>query len=170
MSLKKLSILSVCTVFAIQLVLGFSVYFLLPSWAERGQFGDVFGASNSFFSGLALSAVAYAILLQSEELSLQRQELKSTREELARAAKAQESTEKAVHLQATIAGMSAAINGTLTMLEHLRRERDKLGNVTVLPYDHEKSQQSRCLDERIEQLISKADQLYRDIINLGEKI
>ncbi|TWU22234.1 hypothetical protein Pla52o_32900 [Novipirellula galeiformis] len=47
-----------------------------------GEFGDMFGAANALFSGLALLGVVIAIILQSQELALQRQELRETREVL----------------------------------------------------------------------------------------
>jgi hypothetical protein len=47
-----------------------------------GAFGDMFGAVNALFSGLAFAGVVYAILLQRNELELQRQELSDTRTEL----------------------------------------------------------------------------------------
>jgi hypothetical protein len=49
--------------------------FFLPDWQTRGQFGDMFGAVNAFFSGLALVGIVYNIMLQRKELRLQRQEL-----------------------------------------------------------------------------------------------
>ncbi|GDX97227.1 hypothetical protein LBMAG47_28920 [Planctomycetia bacterium] len=58
-------------------------------WSSRGQFGDMFGALNTFFSGLAFAALAYTLLLQRKELALQRIELAQTRDELARQAEAQ---------------------------------------------------------------------------------
>ena len=48
---------------------------------EPGQFGDMFGAVNALFSGLAFAGVVIAILLQRQELKLQRKELKQTRQE-----------------------------------------------------------------------------------------
>jgi hypothetical protein len=54
----------------------------LNSWDERGAFGDMFGAINALFSGLAFGGVIFAILLQRKELELQRQELVQTRDEL----------------------------------------------------------------------------------------
>jgi len=38
-------------------------------------FGDMFGAVNTLFSGLAFAGLIYAILLQRSELELQRKEL-----------------------------------------------------------------------------------------------
>ena len=88
---------------------GGSWYFLyarLPGLTERGQFGDMFGAVNSLFSGLAFAGIVIAILLQRqelqqqrEELKLQREELKLTRKELQRSAVAQEKSEEALSEQ-----------------------------------------------------------------------
>jgi hypothetical protein len=60
-------------------------YFLVGSLPadERGTFGDMFGASNALFSGLAFTGLIYTILLQMKELRAQRDELAATREELA---------------------------------------------------------------------------------------
>ena len=47
-----------------------------------GVYGDMYGAVNALFSGLALGGVVLAIVFQSKELSLQRMELEATRTEL----------------------------------------------------------------------------------------
>lgn len=57
--------------------------FLLAGDDQRGTFGDMFGAVNALFSGLAFASLIYTIYLQRIELSLQRSELFLTREELA---------------------------------------------------------------------------------------
>jgi hypothetical protein len=54
----------------------------IDSFTERGQFGDMFGAVNALFSGLAFGGIILTILLQKEELKLQRQELKLQRTEM----------------------------------------------------------------------------------------
>lgn len=59
----------------------FSGYYV-KDFPQRGTFGDMFGAVNALFSGLAFAGVIYAIFLQRKELELQRRELESTREEL----------------------------------------------------------------------------------------
>lgn len=51
------------------------------TWTERGTFGDMFGAVNSLFSGLAFAGVIIAIFLQRKELEFQREELELTRGE-----------------------------------------------------------------------------------------
>ena len=48
----------------------------------QGTFGDMFGAVNALFSGLAFAGLIVTLLYQKEELKLQREELAQTREEL----------------------------------------------------------------------------------------
>lgn len=55
---------------------------IVPKEADRGSFGDKFGAVNALFTGLAFAGVIITIYLQSKELKLQREELEQTREEL----------------------------------------------------------------------------------------
>lgn len=82
--------LAVAVVVAVQACAALLAFWALPDWETRGQFGDMFGAVNAFFSGLALMAVAYALVLQSRELALQRAELAATREEVRQSVKAQQ--------------------------------------------------------------------------------
>ena len=77
---------------ALEVLTGFLTYRAFPSWSDRGNLGQMFGAVSALFSALALAAVAISIVLQSEELSLQRQELEFTRRELQRSADAQVAT------------------------------------------------------------------------------
>lgn len=43
---------------------------------NAGQFGDMFGAVNALFSGLAFAGVVYAIFLQQQSIEAQRQDTK----------------------------------------------------------------------------------------------
>lgn len=49
---------------------------------NQGTFGDMFGAVNALFSGLAFAGLIITLLYQREELKLQREELQETRKEL----------------------------------------------------------------------------------------
>lgn len=51
--------------------------------AERGTFGDTFGAANSLFSALALLGVAWSVSMQREELRLTRDDRNDTKKNLA---------------------------------------------------------------------------------------
>jgi hypothetical protein len=52
---------------------------LFVSDDDRGIFGDMFGAVNALFSGLAFAGIIITILMQRHELELQRKELEETR-------------------------------------------------------------------------------------------
>ena len=95
-----------------------AVNYFYPDMVTRGQFGDMFGGINAFFSGLAFLGVVYAILLQREELGLQRRELELTRNELERTAKAQEKSERALSKQAASLKITAKLNGLSAILQH----------------------------------------------------
>ena len=56
--------------------------FFINNSDERGQFGDMFGAVNALFSGLAFAGLIITLILQRRELELQRQELALTRKEM----------------------------------------------------------------------------------------
>ena len=78
----------------VRILIAFSIVFLLwlaswylltryvVEWTVRGTFGDMVGAVNALFSGLAFAGIIVALIFQKEELALQRQELRDTREEL----------------------------------------------------------------------------------------
>lgn len=70
-------IVAFVVVFAFWIVnLGFGLY-MAPN--QRGTFGDMFGAVNSIFSGLAFVGVIYAIFMQRHEVALAKKEIKYTR-------------------------------------------------------------------------------------------
>ncbi len=101
----------------------FAIYFktityFYPMLPERGQFGDMFGGLNAFFSSLAFLGIIYTIWLQKKELGLQREELRMTRDELQRTAEAQEKSEKALSKQAGSLKITAKLNGKSAILEH----------------------------------------------------
>ncbi|WP_145323046.1 hypothetical protein [Paenibacillus xylanexedens] len=109
-----------CVVAAIIILWGASWYFI-PQWydktsLEAGTFGDMFGAVNSLFSGLAFAGLIYTITVQRQELSLQREaikmqteELKLQREETARSADQLEKQQGLMNLQTAITTVNELI-------------------------------------------------------------
>ncbi len=55
-------------VFIVQLVFAVGIYFSFHDWPSRGQFGDMFGALNTSFSGFAMAGMIYVSLLQQKAL------------------------------------------------------------------------------------------------------
>lgn len=81
---------------------------------NAGVAGDMFGAANALFSGLAFACLILALRMQREELALQREELRATREEFA----AQTSIQDA-HLD---------------LLKMEKAERERLSDLQFEPY------------------------------------
>lgn len=50
--------------------------------SDRGTFGDMFGAVNALFSGVALATLFYTVFLQRKELAETKQELSEQREQM----------------------------------------------------------------------------------------
>lgn len=80
-SIKLLACLAIAAVI-VCIVFFYAVFRFIGTWEHRGLFGDMFGALNALFSGLAFAGIIYAILLQRKELGLQREELRLSRDEL----------------------------------------------------------------------------------------
>ncbi len=78
---------------------------------ERGTFGDMFGAINSLFSGIAMAGVIIAIIMQRQELELQR-------EELMRTANANRKQAQIQKLSAEIQGLTSLLEITTDRLNH----------------------------------------------------
>lgn len=132
----------------LQLIVGLLITTQFDTWADRGTFGDMFGAVNTLFSGLAFAGVIYAIFLQGKELELQREELKMTRDELAKSADAQNAQVEMMLHAAKINATSSKLDTYSTMLA---------GNKRVAWSDtatHEHVKQSL---EELELLIQKAE-------------
>lgn len=94
-------------------------WYFVNNMEERWTFWDMFGAINALFSGLALAGIIYTMLLQKQELRLQRLELKANREDLARAATAQENSERALRQQAENLKVTARLNALSTLMNLL---------------------------------------------------
>ena len=74
-------------IIVVQLIAGVFMWkFISPE--NRGVFGDMFGAVNTLFSGLAFGGVIYTIILQMKELELTRAEYARSTEELKRSSDA----------------------------------------------------------------------------------
>ena len=107
-------------VISVQVIAGFVISGQFTNWGDRGTFGDMFGAVNTLFSGLAFSGIIYTIFLQGKELELQREELAMTRAELAKAADAQNHQAKLMLHSAKINAVSSKLDTYTTLLVNKR--------------------------------------------------
>lgn len=147
---------------AVQVGVALAVYGALPDWPTRGQFGDVFGAVNALFSGLAFAGLIYTVFLQREELALQRKELELTRQELQRTAAAQEQSEVALRAQAEAASLSARMSTTTALLDHYRNELRAMRSVTI-PGNDRRRAVIRDLEAREAALLEILNSMYHQV-------
>jgi uncharacterized membrane protein len=117
-------------IFVVWLVYASFLYLLSDKWDHRGAFGDMFGAINALFSGLAFAGIIFAIFMQKDELKiqinvlemqrkeleLQRKELELARIEFKRTASAQEASQKELSKQAENLRKTAQINAINTLI------------------------------------------------------
>ena len=88
---------------------------IFPANEAHGTFGDLFGAINALFSGLAFLGVIVAILLQKEELKEQRKEIIQSRI-------AQDKSALALSTQSKISGLMVRLDALNHMLSSLDRQ------------------------------------------------
>ena len=97
---------------------GIIIYYISPNWSERGTIGDMFGAVNALFSGLAFVGLIYTILMQREEIQMNRQEIEMNTKELKKAATAQVQSQIALKEQVVQTHLTAKINAMSTVINY----------------------------------------------------
>ena len=90
----------------------------IDNWPDRGTFGDLFGAVNALFSGLAFAGLIYTIVLQKRDLVLQRNEIAMNRAELKKTSKAQQNSEKALIEQVEQMKVASKLNALKTLIDY----------------------------------------------------
>jgi len=77
----KILIILFITVFILWILNPIIIGYIYPDMEKRGQAGDLFGAVNSLFSGLAFAGIIWSLRLQQTQLEMQKEELKLQRGE-----------------------------------------------------------------------------------------
>ena len=117
-SKSGLLILMILIVVVIWILSSFLIIFGLDNWSDRGTFGDLFGAVNALFSGLAFAGLIYTIVLQKQDLELQRKEIALNRTELKKTSKAQQHSEKALTEQVEQMKIASKLNALKTLIDY----------------------------------------------------
>lgn len=115
-------------VIIIWILSGVIVYYVASSWSDRGTIGDMFGAVNALFSGLAFAALIYTIILQREEIGMNRAEIELNRNELKKSADAQQNSQKALKEQVIQTHLTAKINAISTIINYYNTQIINLSN------------------------------------------
>jgi hypothetical protein len=158
----RTAVTTAAVIVIVQVAIGLAAFVWLPDWPTRGQFGDVFGAANSLFSGLAFAGLIYAILLQREDLALQRKELELTRQELQRTAAAQEQSEVALRAQAESSARSTRLATINFLLEQYSSELRGMHGHAYTANDPRLAKM-RELEARQARLLAIIDRMYVEV-------
>lgn len=100
----------------------------LEDWNSRGTFGDLFGAVNALFSGLAFAGLLYTINLSKKDLEIQRQEIEINRKELIKSRKSQQHSEKALIEQVEQMKISTKINALNILITYYTNQINNQNN------------------------------------------
>lgn len=130
------------------------IFVFLDNWSERGSFGDLFGAVNSLFSGLAFAALIYTIVLQREEIKENRKEILLNRKELAKGVKFQEKAQQVLKEQVAQTHLTAKMNAMRILVDYY--------NSLILNSKSTTETLEKAREKR-KQIIRKIDELIEDV-------
>ncbi|MGY6650355.1 hypothetical protein [Wenyingzhuangia sp. IMCC45574] len=116
--LVKLIVL-VILVWAISTIL---ISYFLPNWADRGSFGDSFGALNALFSALAFAVLIYTIVLQQDEIKENRREIELNRKELSKSSKLQQKSQEVLMQQVEQTHLTAKMNAMRILVDYYNNQ------------------------------------------------
>ena len=146
------SIIGAITIIVLWVVSAIIILYIFPDSQDHGTFGDLFGAINALFSGLAFLGVIIAIILQKKELEEQRKEIRESR-------KAQQLTASALTKQLELQVLQNKIQSLNLLIESTNDEIIRLSK-TNTQSDKEKI---RTLVLRRSDLESKLKTILTDI-------
>lgn len=136
--MKEKSVITLWIVIGAALIIGLwflsfvliSTFYSTPT--ERGTFGDMFGAINALFSGLAFLGLIIALILQKKELEEQRKEIGNSIEAQERSIQLMKEQAEISLLQTKLEALNHIINGyersisraekSKMMTEHVEKE------------------------------------------------
>lgn len=154
-STKHLLTKLVIAVIVIWILSAIFIIYGLDSWGDRGTFGDLFGAINALFSGLAFAGLIYTIFLQREEIGQNREEIAQNRLELQKSVKAQQKSQAALKEQVKQTHLTAKINAMNTLIGYYNSEiTNKNSSKAIIDKAKEKR---KAIIEQIDSLIDGLD-------------
>lgn len=131
--------------------------FLLYNDDDRGTFGDMFGAVNALFSGLAFLGLILAIILQYQELKEQRREIRDSRIAQQATATALQSQLKAAEFRAKVESLNTLIDAQEGILGRLKNARTVPGKDALSRAENELTRYTDLLRNLLEREIKKIE-------------
>ncbi len=139
---------------------GWVIYHASDNWGDRGTMGDMFGAVNALFSGLAFAALLLTIFQQRQEIKLNRTAIEQNRKELAKSAVAQHNAQQALKEQVAQLHLTARLNAMNTVIGYYN---SRINDANASSELIEKAMQKRkAIIQQIDDLIDGLDDLGID--------
>jgi flagellar basal body-associated protein FliL len=88
--------------------------------SEKGQFGDMFGALNTFFSALAFAAIFFTVVIQIKQLRDQQEELQRTEQLQRQSAQALQKQAESNELSTKLSALDSLIQAISRQIEHCK--------------------------------------------------
>jgi len=148
-------VVALLTVMGLWLLTPLLVRVFFDDLVERGQFGDLFGSVRALFSGLAFVGLVFAILLQSQELSLQREELRLQRAEMKASRK-----QLAAQAQAQVALFHATVGQLRIAADQSLIEAIKMSG--QIASATQRDNRATEIEERAQTMMDRADALVME--------
>lgn len=98
------------------------IYSFISNWGDRGAVGDLCGAVNALFSGLAFAALIFTIILQRDEIKQNRSEILLNRKELAKGSKLQQKAQTVLMQQVAQTHLSAQMNAMRILVDYYNNQ------------------------------------------------
>jgi hypothetical protein len=144
---------------------GYLLFTFVPESAERGLFGDAFGALNALFSGLGFAGLFYTIILQQKQLHLQSRELFLNREEFHKSATANQQTAVALTKQLETQIIATRISACGMLLNSYNEQLDEWEESEGESYRSKKPidvsrirKQRDMIEQQLQALLQKIEQ------------
>lgn len=150
--------IAIIAIVLIQCIYGLFIYSSFGTWDERGTFGDMFGAVNALFSGLAFAGIVFTIIIQLLSIDIQKKELEKTVD-------AQRKSELILKRQLETSEFSTRFSAEVYLLDYYDR---KILELTKSNQDEKAKQKKNDLINRkseIEDLIKKSHERYKKIFS-----
>lgn len=111
-------IILIMLVIAVWAISGVLIIKFLTTWTDRGTFGDLFGAVNALFSGLAFAVLIYTIVLHRDEMKENRKEILLNKKNLERNAELQLKAHEVLIQQVEQTHLSAKMSAMKTLVDY----------------------------------------------------
>lgn len=124
----------------------------VSEWQVRGQLGDLFGITNSLFSGMAFAGVIFTMLLQQDQITNQQEEATQERDEARRSLETQAQANSLTVL-------------TFLLAHYEKRLASLEGEVVTGPSAADLIERRRIIGERRGMLENILSDLHNDVVS-----